>query len=429
MRKVSFCGWAGHPQVAGYARTSEDLAAITEGAVLTRGLGRSYGDAALPPAGAHVVAVSSRADRILRLDLEADVLRAEAGVSLRALDSVLLPRGRAFPVSPGTEDVTLGGMVAADVHGKNHHHDGSLGGHVRALRLRVADGRVLDVSRVSEPELFRATLGGMGLTGHILEAEIALMRIPTPWMVAAAERLPDVRTLLARLPQEASRWRYTAGWVDALAGGRALLFRARWAETREAPRAAPRPRPPRRLPRFLRIGRRSVRLFNAFAWRRASGEERLSSPYDVLYPLDRVRGWNRLYGRRGFVQYQCLLSNARAVEDFFARLRDLRASPFLSVVKDCGPAGEGMLSFPGPGFSVAVDLPLGPATQGVVDGLAEFVVAAGGRIYLAKDALTRASHFRAMEPRLEAWERVRAHWDPERRLRSALGARLLEGKP
>ena len=183
-------GWGRYPVIQGYVRRSEDLEAITEDAVLSRGLGRSYGDAALPPPGGHTVAVSTRADRLISFDPATGVLRAEAGVSLQQLNRAFLHRGWFPPASPGTQYVTLGGMVAADVHGKSHHREGCFGAHVSALRIRVGDGRILEVSESFEPELFLATLGGMGLTGHILEVEFCMQPITSPWLWAESERLP-----------------------------------------------------------------------------------------------------------------------------------------------------------------------------------------------------------------------------------------------
>ena len=196
---------------------SEDLASIARTRPLTRGLGRSYGDASLPPPGAREVAGSRLADRIVSFDASTLVLRAEAGLALRALLEWTLPRGLWVPSVPGTSFVTLGGMVAADVHGKSHQKDGTLGRHVRALRLLTAGGDVVEASRDREPELFRATLGGMGLTGHILEVELVLQRIPSPWLVEEWGRYRGLDELLAALRESAGAWPYTVAWIDTLA--------------------------------------------------------------------------------------------------------------------------------------------------------------------------------------------------------------------
>ena len=429
-------GWGGL-SVPGRELRSEHLAEVARGRSLTRGLGRSYGDSALPPPGVTTVAGSSRADRILALDPAAPRLRAEAGLSLRDLVWALLPRGLFPPVVPGTQYVTLGGMVAADVHGKNHHVDGTIGRHVTALRLLTAAGEIVDCSRERLPDLFRATLGGMGLTGHLLEVELALARIPSPWIVQETQRVAHLDEMLAALAGSARDWPFTVCWLDALAAGRALgrgvLIRGRWAAPAEAPAAPPRPlggpAVPFRLPGFA-LNDLTVRLFNAVY--RASYPKGLRRavvhPQKFFWPLDAVRHWNRIYGARGFTQFQCVLPERErpgAVRRFLAEAARRGGSSFLCVLKDCGAEGEGLLSFPRPGVSVALDLPLRRDTHGLVEALADVVLAEGGRIYLAKDAFVRADQFRAMEPRLAEFERARERWDPERRLRSAQSVRLL----
>jgi FAD/FMN-containing dehydrogenase len=435
-RAATLSGWGRIP-VEGREVRSEDLVALTEKAVLVRGLGRSYGDSSLPPPGHPVVAGASLADRILSFDPATGVLRAEAGFSLREMNRLFMPRGFFTAVTPGTQYVTLGGMVAADVHGKNHHRDGCFGNHVRALRMRVADGRIVGCSREVEPDLFRATVGGMGLTGHILEVEIGLIRIPSQWIVMESERIADIDHFIAGLKEAGRAWPYTLGWIDCLSGGkdlgRGILMRGRFAEAAEAPAHPPRPLPrlavPFVLPEGL-VGRWSVRAFNAFWYRRHGSRVRrgLTSPEWFFYPLDFIAHWNRMYGPRGFTQYQCVVPDAAghgAARRFLELLVRRGGASFLCVIKDCGPEGFGLLSFPRPGISIALDIPIDDRTQSLVDALNELVIAEGGRIYLAKDALTRPGHFAAMEPRLAEWTRIRRKWDPEGRLRSAQSVRML----
>src|SRR5262245_26020747 len=294
------CGWGRRPVVRAEERLAEDLEAASAEATLSRGLGRSYGDASLPVRG--IALGTRRADRILSFDAERGVLRAEAGLSLRALNETLPARGWASPVSPGTQYVTLGGMVSSDVHGKNHHVAGTFGEHVRALRMRVGDGRVLEVDEASEPELFRATLGGMGLTGHILEVEVQLERIPSFWIWGRSERARDLDELIAARRSASARAPFAAAWVDATARGtslgRGFVSSGRYAEPGEAPAAPPRLRErfavPFDLPGWL-IGPWSVRAFN-FLWfhaHRGYGD-RIVHPQAFFYPLDAVRDWNRL---------------------------------------------------------------------------------------------------------------------------------------
>src|SRR3954462_3229503 len=212
-------GWGRVPVVDGQEIRSEHFAALTEHVALTRGLGRAYGDAALPAPGDRVVAGSSLADRILAFNEDTGLLQAEAGFSLDQLYRVLRPRGWFTPVTPGTRFVTLGGMVAADVHGKNHHRDGCIGEHVRRLTIRVGDGRILTCSPDEETELFRATIGGMGLTGHILDVTLQLVKVPSPWIVQESQRVPSVDAFIDRLRTAAQQWPMTVGWIDGVARG------------------------------------------------------------------------------------------------------------------------------------------------------------------------------------------------------------------
>jgi decaprenylphospho-beta-D-ribofuranose 2-oxidase len=428
-------GWGRAVRVPARLAEGEDLEALTRDAVLTRGLGRAYGDAALPPRPGAPVAGSRLADRVLALDPERGVLRAEAGISLLRLHRLLLPRGLRVPVVPGTSLVTLGGMVAADVHGKNHHVAGSIGDHVRALRMRLADGSIVEARAPEHADLLRATIGGMGLTGHILEVEIDLVRIASPWMVEENEAFPDLESLLAALPRDSKAWPYTVAWADALAGGRSrgrgIVSRGRWAEPGEAPEGvpalghgAPVPFDVPWLPRF------GVGLYNRLRYAVLGRMERLRavSPYASFHPLDVVADWNRVYGRHGFTQHQCVIpreAGTEPVRELFRVLERTGASSYLTVIKDFGGEGRGLLSFPRPGITVCLDLPLADArTRPAVEALNEVVIAAGGRIYLAKDQLTEAAQFRRLEPRLEAFQAARRRFDPQGRLSSALAVRL-----
>lgn len=439
-REPRISGWGLVP-VPGYEERSEDLERLTRDVVLTRGLARSYGDSSLPPPSERRVAATPLADRVLSLDPQAAVLRAEAGLSLRALNRLLLPRGLYSPVSPGTQLITLGGMVAADVHGKNHHVAGTVGRHVRSLRLRVADGRILDCSREREPDLFRATLGGMGLTGHILEVELGLERIPSPWILEESERVPDIDRFLAALKDSARSWPHTMGWIDCLSRGRAMgrgiLMRGRWATPEEAPKPLPpaprRPSIPFLFPQWV-LNPLFVRLFNfAYYWgHQPRFKRRLMHPETFFYPLDAIGDWNRMYGRRGFFQYQCVLPSEAGLDAprrFLDLLTRRGGASMLCVIKDCGPQGEGLLSFPRPGTSIALDIPVRDDTQALVDALNEAVIQEGGRVYLAKDQFTRPEHFRAMEPRLAEFQAIRRRFDPQGRIRSAQSVRVLGDRP
>lgn len=419
---------------------SEDLAAITRGARLTRGLGRSYGDSSLPANG-NAVAASPLADRILAFDADSGLLEAEAGLSLAEINRLFWPRLWSSPVLPGTQQITLGGMVAADVHGKNHHRDGTFGRHVERLAMRLADGRLVTTSRRERPELFRATLGGMGLTGHILEVAVRLQPIPTPWIWAESERIAGVDEFIDALRAAAGEWPFTVGWFDALATGRDLgrgiLIKGRWAEPSEAPAEPPPPKRrlavPLTLPNWT-LNRLSMWLFNQLYFRQhpRRAKRGIVHPESFFHPLDGIEHWNRIYGRRGFTQHQSVLPEAErpgAARRLLEELTSRRGLSFLCVIKDCGAEGEGLLSFPRPGISIAIDLPAGPGIQDLIDALNRQVLAEGGRIYLAKDTFAKSADFRAMEPRLAAFDSARRRWDPERQLASAQSVRLFGDRP
>ena len=435
MKQLS--GWGRHPVTQAVELESEDLESITREVVLTRGLGRSYGDSSLPATSGAVVAGSTLADRLLAFDPETGVLRAEAGLPLMKMNRLFLPRGWFTPVTPGTHYVTLGGMVAADVHGKNHHVAGCFGEHVRSLRMRVADGRILTCSEERERELFRATLGGMGLTGHILEVEVQLQHIASPWIWQESERIDNFEATLERLEEAGKNWPMTVCWADFIGGGsrlgRSILQRGRWAEPSQAPAKAPpwrsAPAFPVSLPSWL-LQPWMLEIGNSLYYLAHGAKKKVGiiHPETFFYPLDVVRNWNRVYGRRGFTQHQAVLPGPHTHprhRGYLELLQANRANVYLCVIKDCGAEGRGMISFPRPGVSYALDMPVGPATQRVVDALNEYVIAEGGRIYLAKDGFTRAEHFRAMDPRIDAFNAVRRKWDPEGRLKSAQSVRVL----
>lgn len=437
------------PALSGWGRTfrpgrelrSEDLPAITRKAELTRGLGRSYGDASLPLDFDSRLACSALADRVLAFDPETGVLRAEAGLSLAEIIRIFLPRGFFMPVTPGTKHVTLGGAVASDVHGKNHHVAGTLGRFVRSLRMRLADDRLIVCSPEQEPELFFATLGGMGLTGHILEVELTLERVPSPYIFTESFRFTRLAEFLEALKSAGKSWPFTVGWIDTIARGsslgRGILYCGRWAEPSEAPARPPKAAPVLPMPFALPSGllnRFTIGAFNQLIYH-AHYQAHTRAVVDAnsfFYPLDKVARWNLAYGVRGVTQHQSVIpeqAGAEGIRSLIEVLSQTGACSFLTVIKDCGAQGQGTISFPRPGMSIALDLPIDERTQQVIDMLNERVIACGGRIYLAKDGFTRPEHFRAMEPRLDAFLAIKRKWDPEGRLKSAQSVRLFGEKP
>lgn len=411
---------------------------LRRGAV-ARGLGRSYGDAA-QCAGGVVIDVTGL-DRVHALDSVHGRVKVDAGASLDALMGLVLPRGWFLPVTPGTRHVTVGGALAADIHGKNHHVDGSFCDHVERFTLVTPTGTV-DVTPGAEPDLFWATAGGMGLTGVVMDATIRLRPVETAFVGVDTERAHDLDDVLARMEEGDHRYQYSVAWVDCLARGRSMgrsvLTRGDHALLRDLPagdrRAALRfaPKPglgaPRRLPSGL-VNRTSVQAFNALWFAKAPSLERgRLQPLDAFFhPLDRVRGWNRLYGRKGLVQYQFAVPFGQ--EKVLSRALDLlsaaRCPSSLAVLKRFGPANAGALSFPVPGWTLALDVPAGWAPLApLLDSLDEVVAEAGGRVYLAKDSRLRPDLLPVMYPRLDEWRRVQSKIDPAGLLRSDLARRL-----
>lgn len=434
-RAKALTSW-GRMTALGYEIAHERLGESTEGAALARGLARSYGDASLPARASDRLASTLLADRVLAFDPVSGRLRAESGLTLAELNRLFIPRGWFTPVSPGTQFVTLGGMVASDVHGKNHHRDGCFGAHVSGLLVRLGDGDLVECSPREHSDLFYGCIGGMGLLGHILEVEFQLRAIPSPWIRTETLRVNNLGEFLTCLSDAASRFPYTMGWIDCLARqkhlGRGVLMAGEWSS--EAPPGARPPAHSLRFPFDLPTGalnRYTARAFNTAFFRahRAGISRSLSTPEPFFYPLDRVLDWNRAYGKRGFTQYQCVLPRAagpEAVHEFLQRMVQTQSTSPLCVIKDCGPEGRGVLSFPLEGTSIAADMRITEETPRVVRLLNEFVISAGGRIYLTKDRFTSRRDFAAMEPRLPTFNALRERWDPNRRLRSALSQRLLE---
>ena len=365
-----------HELLTGWGRTTwssstvaapsdvKDVVATVNGAgprgLITRGLGRSYGDQAQNAGG--IVLDMGRMDRVLSLDAEAGTLSVQGGARIGSLMQVLGRRGLALPVVPGTSHVTVGGAVAADVHGKNHHRDGGFGHHVTRMTLVTADGEVREVRPGSggDPDLFWGTLGGLGLTGVVLDVDLELLPVPTSWMSVDVVRAPDVDELLSAVADADTR-RYSVAWVDCLArgrqAGRGVVTSAEHAGPDEvvAARSRRRRRDSRHgAPAAVRVpgvappgllNRWSAAAFNA-AWFHASrsGTGILHTPSSYFFPLDAVEGWNRLYGPQGLVQYQCVVPDGAPVRDLLTLLRSAAAPVFLAVLKRFGRPDEGVLS-------------------------------------------------------------------------------------
>jgi decaprenylphospho-beta-D-ribofuranose 2-oxidase len=408
----------------------------TKQPLIPRGAGRAYGDAALCRGG--IVADTSRLRRVIDFDPKQGLLTTEAGVLLSDVVARFLPQGWFLPVTPGTLQVSIGGAIAADVHGKNHHLDGGFCSHVSEIELATPSGSL--TTRPGEPE-FAATAGGMGLVGVVAKATVRLIPIETAYVAQETRRFEDLEHLIGYLFDTDKRFRYSVAWVDlswrGKKFGRGIADQANHAlaEDLKADQRASALKPPRsalfrapELPIGL-VNSFTIRAFNEAWYQKAPRQpkERISHFASFFWPLDWVADWNRLYGPNGFVQYQFVLPDGK--EEELLRIANLIASSgspsFLGVLKRFGPSSLGMISFPTAGWTLAVDFPWGkPRLARLLDGLDEMVASAGGRIYLAKDSRMKAHLIPAMYPRISEFRSIKEKLDPDLRLSSDLSRRL-----
>jgi decaprenylphospho-beta-D-ribofuranose 2-oxidase len=397
------------------------------GGILARGLGRSYGDAAQNAGG--LVVPPFQPARPVELDSSTGLVRVSAGTTIERLLHELLPLGRMLPVLPGTRYVTVGGAIAADVHGKNHHLDGSFGRWVRSLDLVDGEGTVRTLSADRTPDQFWATVGGMGLTGIITAATLDTVGVTSARMTVRTRRFADLDSLLDEMERSAAS--YHVAWVDAAAHagfGRGVLDEA---EHEHGPgqltyRGSQHVSAPGLGVNLVRPA--VTHAFNELWWRRAPRDQtRAVNAHSYFHPLDSVRAWPRLYGRAGLVQWQFVTpdSGRQLIEPVLRELVQHGCVPTLVVVKRFGPENPAPLSFPREGWTVAVDLAAGaPGLGGLLDRLDEEVAGSGGRVYLAKDSRLQPHHLEAMYPSLPSWRETRAVLDPRGVFTSDLGRRL-----
>lgn len=409
--------------------------------IIARGLGRSYGDPAQNAGG--LVVDTTAVCGIGPIDAERGVATAAAGTSIDALITALVPLGWFVPVTPGTRQVTVGGAIASDVHGKNHHVVGSWGNALESITLVTPAGGLEVVSPTHRADLFWATVGGMGLTGIIVDATFRLHRIESSLLSVDTDRTPDLDTTLDLMESGDHAYHYSVAWIDLMAGGaqrgRSVLDRGHFASLDQlSPRQLADPLSftsgtlatfPGPMPlNFVRPS--TVRAFNELWYRKAPRRRRddLQSISTFFHPLDMVDRWNRVYGRRGLLQWQCALP-LDATEVLRTMVAELSASgcpSFLAVLKRFGAGNPGHLSFPIPGWTLAMDLPADPGSgsSALLDRLDERVVGAGGRLYLAKDSRMRPELLADMYPRLDEWRAVRDEADPRGQLVSDQARRL-----
>jgi FAD/FMN-containing dehydrogenase len=382
----------------------EILEAAAPGALLPFGVGCSYGDSCLN-AGRDLIDCH-RLNRILAFDESTGVARCEGGVSLSDIIDTFLPKGWFVPVTPGTSFVTVGGAIANDVHGKNHHCAGTFGNHLQRLALHRSDSGLLVCSSAEKPDMFHATIGGLGLTGVIAWADVQLKRVPGPWMATESIPFSSLKSFLDLSHESNDRFEYTVAWLDCFSGknARGIFFRGNHAaDVSKKFRARRGPKLPFALPAWV-LNRWSVRAFNAAYYAAHAFRKRTAvQPYDAFfYPLDSVRQWNLLYGDQGFLQYQCVVPENRldAFEELLERIARSGMGSFLGVLKQFGTAPPaGMLSFPRPGLTIALDFAMrGERTLDLMRSFDEVVQQSGGALYPAKDARMSPAMFQTSFP-------------------------------
>ena len=398
--------------------------------VLAFGGGRSYGDNAVNSNGA---AIATRSlNRVVSFDEQSGELVCEAGITYRQLVEKYLPKGFVVPVSPGTSFATIGGAIANDVHGKNHDHAGSLGLHVNWLDLICADGSILRASMGQNQPQFLATIGGLGLTGIIAQVSINLDRIGTDSVVVQEHRITDLDDFMEQLATARAHARYSVGWIDLLKKGsglgRGILETADLSSGIVGYRPRRRLRVPITLPGGV-LNSQTVRIFNSLYYRRIppAGRERVISYDQFTYPLDAIQDWNRIYGSRGFFQFQCVLpeeESSRGLQRLLDIITRAKAASFLAVLKTLGSPGIGLLSFPIRGFTLALDIPRKSGSLEIMQDLEKATLDHGGRVYLAKDAVLSSSGFRKMYPKIQQFAAMLEQLDPERRFQSDMAVRL-----
>jgi len=438
---MKLAGWGNFPSVdcrviSAAGQDALRASVMAEPSLIARGNGRSYGDAALNP---KATLLTRRHDHIIAFDPVSGLLTAESGLLLADLLDIFIPRGWFPPVTPGTKFVTLGGMVAADVHGKNHHGAGSFSNHIESLDVIQADGRVVTCSRSQHADLFAATCGGMGLTGLISSVSFRMKPIRTAWIRQQIIRCANLTDAMAQI-EATQHWTYSVAWIDCLSGGadagRCLLYLGEHAEPDEldarhaaAPLAWPRRRlvrVPAYFPEWVLNGY-SLQAFNAVYYRTARPGSALVDWQSYFYPLDALLDWNRIYGRGGFTQYQCVLpkaASAAGLQQLLHVVAQAGMGAFLAVLKQFGDHPGGDMSFPMAGYTLAMDFPRQARSLALMNELDAIVADHGGRLYLAKDARMQAAMLHRGYAGLERFQAFRQRSSAANRFTSHLAERL-----
>jgi FAD/FMN-containing dehydrogenase len=425
-------GWGNYPKQVAQVLTPSSCSALqsqtqTQSSLIARGMGRSYGDSANAP----VVLQTTYCDHFIEFDTNTGLLTAEAGITLRDLLRVIVPNGWFLSVTPGTSYVTLGGAIASDVHGKNHHVAGTFGQHVKSMTLLLGTGEVVTASPTERADLFHATCGGMGLTGLVLNATIQLIPIQSAFITQKTVKA-DCLEAACEAFEAHSTSTYSVAWIDCLAKGkelgRSVLMVGEHANsggmdlTINDPIAVP-----IHTPAAL-LNSMTMKAFNTVYWAKAKDHNIQTVPLmPYFYPLDAIGGWNKLYGKAGFVQHQFVLPKTDGVANMRKVLTQIAQSgqgSFLAVLKQFGAINDNLLSFPIEGYTLALDFKMTPSTISMLHKLDDIVADMGGRVYLAKDAVMREVSFKTTYPNWEQFESVRQKYGAIGKFASAQSKRL-----
>lgn len=418
-------GWGRFPRLSCHVQRPRSIdevsSKITDGPLIARGMGRAYGDSAM---NAHQTIDMRSLNRMLAFDSETGQLVAEAGVMLGDVIEIFLPRGWFPAVTPGTKFVSIGGMIAADVHGKNHHIDGGFGNFVDWIDVMGPDGSIQRCSDDTNPDLFNWTLGGMGLTGIIIKAAIRLRKVETAWIRQQTIVGTNLQNTMDVFEQHAD-WRYSVAWIDCLASGhslgRSLVMlgdHATISDLNPDQQSMPletKPTPSLTMPinaPTWALNNWTMRAFNAayYQWGARHNDETLVNWNSYFYPLDQLLNWNKLYGKNGFMQFQCVLpqdASRDGLQALLTRLAESKCGTFLSVLKKMGPE-EREFSFPMAGYTLCLDFPVNTKTLALMEELDQITLRYGGRFYLAKDSRMSRDTFQSSETRVDAFRKQRA---------------------
>jgi decaprenylphospho-beta-D-ribofuranose 2-oxidase len=444
--EITLSGWANFPKETGYLYRPEkykDLKQIlrsgNQSNYIPRGVGRSYGDTALNRKNG--VISNTRFNRFLSFDVQTQVLECEAGVTFDEIIQTFLPRGYFLPVTPGTKYVTIGGAIANDVHGKNHHKDGSISKYILDFQLLTASGEVIICSKDQNEDIFWATIGGIGLTGIILSSHIKLLRVDTAYIKVDYRRAVHLNDAIDILNDTDEQYQYSVAWIDCLSthksmgrsivmlGNHASIDQLNGGEPDFTPKEKRKLNVPCNLPAFV-LNSYCIKAFNSIYFNRFTDVSGVLLDYDsFFYPLDSIVNWNRIYGKRGFIQYQVVFPPETCrdgLTKLLQKLSQARCCSFLAVLKSFGERGSGLLTFPRKGFTLALDIPLsgGVVLLNFIKELDELVLSYGGTLYLAKDTLMSSDTFSKMYPEVYRFREIITKIDPKGLFSSSMARRL-----